>query len=397
MALIPLKEAVNKITSQLDQLSSQELPLHQTQGMALAEQVVATVQLPPFNNSAMDGYAVRAQETESAGPNSPCNMPIQAVVAAGHPSQEPLKPGHAMRIFTGAPVPEGADAVVIQENTSCENQAVSILKPAQTGDHIRYAGEDVEPGQILLPAGQVMGPGDIAMLVAQGHTRANVVQKPQVAIIPTGDELVEAGETVGPGQIANSNGIMIQAMCLEMGMEPILFPIVRDQKQALSKALLQASSQADLILTIGGVSVGDFDHVLSSIQENGSINFWKVAIKPGKPLAFGNIDTTPIIGLPGNPASAFVCFELFARPALLKLANRPTQRRLVVNAKLNATVAKNKTRQQFLRARLTQEGEHYLVEPGRSLCSIPSLTCSLLNNSRTGITDTGNGALRNIR
>jgi|MDSW01.1.fsa_nt_gb molybdopterin molybdotransferase len=362
MALIPLEEAVNKITSQLSPLAANELPLHEAVGTALTEEVQATRRLPPFNNSAMDGYALRAEDTKLAGPDSPSMLPVQGVVAAGHPSKEALKPGYVMRIFTGAPMPENADTVVIQENTTALDNQVQIFKPALPGDHIRLAGEDVEPGQTLMHQNQILGPGDIAMLVAQGHTTASVIRKPRVAIIPTGDELVEAGQPTGPGQIANSNGIMLQAMCVELGMEPVLHPIVRDQQEALSHALVESSKTSDLILTIGGVSVGDFDYVLSSIQETGSIDFWKVAIKPGKPLAFGHINQTPIIGLPGNPASAFVCFELFARPALLKLAGRSSQKRLVVEAQLQKPIKQNKTREQFLRARLSQEDTRYRVE-----------------------------------
>ena len=362
MALIPLEEAVNKILSQIAVLDDESVPLTQTLGRALSHEVKATQLLPPFDNSAMDGYAVRAQDTQGAALDSPSVLPIQAVIAAGHPAEQPLKPGHAMRIFTGAPIPQNADSVVIQENTSTAGDQVKILEPAQAHAHIRCAGEDVQPGQTVFQQGQIIGPGDIAMLVAQGQTNASVIKKPKVAIVPTGDELVEAGKPIGPGQIANSNGIMLQTMCLELGMEPLLLPIVRDQQQALSQALVDASKNADLILTIGGVSVGDFDHVLSSIQENGAIDFWKVAIKPGKPLAFGHIAQTPIIGLPGNPASAFVCFELFARPALLKLAGRPSHRHLVVEAKLTKTIKRNKTREQFLRARLHRDGSQYSVD-----------------------------------
>ncbi|MBT6175641.1 MAG: molybdopterin molybdotransferase MoeA [Deltaproteobacteria bacterium] len=362
MALIPLAEAVARITDSIAPLQEASLPLADVVGMSLSCALKATQTLPPFDNSAMDGYAVRAADTIGATETCACVLPIQGMVAAGHPAEQTLSAHSAMRIFTGAPMPADADAVVIQENTRANEKSVGIHKVAKPGDHVRYAGEDVKSGQLLLPKRHILGPGDIAMFVAQGHTHAKVVRRPRVGIIPTGDELVEAGTQPGPGQIANSNGIMIQSMCKALGMEPTLFPIVPDDQDALAKALLKASAHTDLILTIGGASVGDFDYVLSAIEQEGDIEFWKVAIKPGKPLAFGSIDRTPIIGLPGNPASAFVCFELFARPALLTMAGRSTKRPLIVSAKLQSPALKNGSREQFLRARLVEHKSQYLVE-----------------------------------
>ena len=301
----------------------------------------------------MDGYAVlssshrvRYKPVKSPG------IKLQGVAAAGHPFEQPLKPEHAVRIFTGAPVPEQADAIVIQENTKAQGSEIQILQTAQLGDHIRRAGEDVRPDALLLKAGHVMGPGDIAMLVAQGHTTAQVISRPRVAILPTGDELVEAGQNVGPGQIANSKRDHDSIHVRSVRVWSLSYShCSRSKRRITVKRSLDAAEKSDLILTIGGVSVGDFDHVLSSIEETGTVDFWKVAIKPGKPLAFGHICSTPIIGLPGNPASAFVCFELFARPALLTLAGRPNQRALIVDAKLQRAHRQNPTRDQFLRGR----------------------------------------------
>lgn len=362
MALIPLKEALERITQRLSPLQEASLPLSDVVGMSLARALKATQMLPPFDNSAMDGYAVSAADTVGATEQCASILPIQDLIAAGHPTQQTLSRNSAMRIFTGAPMPANADAVVIQENTDANEKSVRIHKVAEPGDHIRYAGEDVKPGQLLLPKHHVLGPGDIAMFVAQGHTHAKVVRRPRVGIIPTGDELVEAGVEPGPGQIANSNGIMIQSMCNALGMKPTLFPIVPDNQDALAQALQKASAHTDLILTIGGASVGDFDYVLSAIEQEGEIEFWKVAIKPGKPLAFGSVDNTPIIGLPGNPASAFVCFELFARPALLTMAGKKIKRPLIVSAKLQSPAQQSPTREQFLRARLVEHNNQYLVE-----------------------------------
>jgi len=362
MTLLPLEDAIARITQELKPLPEVTLPIQDVLGMALSQPLKATQLLPPFDNSAMDGYAVKSSETQSASKREPTTLRVQETIAAGHPTGQSLAAGAAMRIFTGAPMPKNADAVVIQENTDSNGDTVHIHQAANPGDHIRFAGEDVKPGQRLLGKHHVVGPGDIAMFIAQGHTETAVIRPPTVAILPTGDELVEAGTLPGPGQIANSNGIMIQTMCKSLGMNPVLFPIVRDNQTALTQALVEASKSADFILTIGGVSVGDFDHVLSAIQEKGEISFWKVAIKPGKPLAFGTINKTPVMGLPGNPASAFVCFELFARIALLTLAGRPTARRLTLEAKLQTTTRQNPSRQQFLRARLFKQGNQYMVE-----------------------------------
>ena len=276
MALIPLEEAVKRITQRLAPLQEASLPLSEVVGMSLSCALKASQKLPAFDNSAMDGYAVRAADTVGATETCASVLPIQDMIPAGHPTPLALSPNSAMRIFTGAAMPANADAVVIQENTQANEKSVHIHKVAKAGDHVRYAGEDVQAGKLLLPKHHILGPGDIAMFVAQGHTHAKVIRRPRVGIIPTGDELVEAGVQPGPGQIANSNGIMIQSMCKALGMEPTLFPIVDDDPDALAEALQKAAFHTDLILTIGGASVGDFDYVLSAIEQEGEIEFWKV-------------------------------------------------------------------------------------------------------------------------
>lgn len=361
-SLLPYDQAIQRILNLVSSLGNTRIPLAQALGRALDEPILATQRLPPFDNSAMDGYALRFEDTQSAAKSSPITLPVHEVIAAGHPASRPLGAGEAMRIFTGAPMPKGANAVVLQENTAADGHFVQVFQEAQKGDHIRKAGEDVERGRQIFEAAHVIGPGDIAMMVAQQQTHVRVIRKPRIAILPTGDELVELGKTPGPGQIANSNGLMIQVMCEELGAIATLFPIVRDTRAALAGALENASKEHDLILTIGGVSVGDFDHVQSTLEQNGKIDFWKVAIKPGKPVAFGQIHDTHLLGLPGNPAAAFVCFELFARPAILKLAGKSQKRPLVVQTALEQPVRQNKSRQQFLRAKLEQVKSGYSVK-----------------------------------
>ena len=306
----------------------------------------------------MDGYAVLSSATESASSEVPVAQ-VAGCSGGGTWFEQPLKPEHAVRIFTGAPVPNKQTPSSFKKirgtrERDTNSKADPIGRPHPPS--WRGCAPSVTAGGSCDGSRRHCHAGGSRAHHGSGHLSA------AVAILPTGDELVEAGQPVAPGQIANSNGIMIQSLCVSLGMEPILFPIVRDQKDALRSALLDAAEKSDLILTIGGVSVGDFDHVLSSIEETGTVDFWKVAIKPGKPLAFGNICSTPIIGLPGNPASAFVCFELFARPALLTLAGRPNQRALIVDAKLQRAHRQNPTRDQFLRGRLKQTVDGYHVE-----------------------------------
>lgn len=359
--MLSFEEARHRILDSLTPLPSEMISLSQGLGRILATPLNARRQLPLFDNSAMDGYAVSSADTAGATSLQPVSLPISEVIPAGRCPTRPLQRGEAMRIFTGAVMPEGADAVVIQENTTRENDNVLILQPARPRQHVRFAGEDVQVGAPILDAGFPLEPGEIAMLAAQGTLVLPACRQPRVAILPTGDELRELGQPLEPGQISNSNSHMLAAQVRRCGGIPLQQPIAPDDPAELLRCLIAAAQSADLILTCGGVSVGDFDHVQSVLQSQGQVDFWKVAIKPGKPLAFGSIQNTPLLGLPGNPVSSFVTFELFARPAILRLGGHSATDLPTIQARLTHPVRPSKEREQFLRAKVSQGATGYEV------------------------------------
>lgn len=350
----PLKKAQQIIVDALSPVPRETIAFSECRGRILAQDLFAARQLPPFDNSAMDGYAVRREDTAGASVTSPIELNVTETIPAGTISSRVLQPGAAFRIFTGAAIPQGADAVVIQENTKRQNDVVQVIQEAKPAEHIRFKGEDVELESLILKQGTKLGPGELAMLAAQGHLSVEGYRKPRVAVLPTGDEVKPLDHPLEPGQIPNSNSHMLAAQVELCGAIALQQPIAPDDPEALAQCLKLASQDADLILTCGGVSVGDFDYVKSTLEEQGQVEFWKVAIKPGKPLAFGTIAGIPILGLPGNPVSSFVTFELFARPAILKLAGMVSQFAPRTIAKLTHTVKLNKTREQFLRATVSQ-------------------------------------------
>lgn len=352
--MLPLQEAQQIIVNALQTVSTETIPFSQCRGRILGQDVFASRQLPPFDNSAMDGYAVCRQDTLNASKVSPVALKVAETIPAGSISSKVLQRGEAFRIFTGAAIPEGADTVVIQENTSRHDDVVQILQQAKPQEHIRFRGEDVELKSLLLNKGSRIGPGEMAMLAAQGQLTLEVFQRPRIAVLPTGDEIKPLDHPLKPGQIPNSNSHMLAAQAELCGAVAIQQPIAPDNPEALLQSIMRAAKDSDLILTCGGVSVGDFDYVKSTLEKQGEVDFWKVAIKPGKPLAFGRIGNTPILGLPGNPVSSFVTFELFARPAILKLAGNESEFAPRTYAKLTHCVKQNKTREQFLRATVSQ-------------------------------------------
>ena len=327
--LISIEEARTRVLAEALPLPAECVPLPDTVGSVLAEDIVATHSVPPFDNSGMDGYAVRAMDIVEAAPASPVRLVISATIPAGHVATAALAPGQAARIMTGAPIPEGADAVAQSEITSEEDAYVDIYEPVRPGKNIRRAGEDVMSGDRVLSTGMILGPAEIGLLASLGHPTVSVHRRPKVAIISTGSELVEVDQPLGPGQIRNSNSYSIRALCRQMGVEATAFGIVPDDYEATRKAI-EAGLDYDVLLTSGGVSVGKFDFVKDVQDELGvERRLWGVAMKPGKPLAFGVRGKTLVFGLPGNPVSAMVSFELFVKPALLRLmGHRKTTRPL---------------------------------------------------------------------
>jgi len=317
--MIPLEEAQRFVLAACPRLDSSSRPLDEALGAVLAAPVATHEAVPPFDNTAMDGFAVRAADTTGA----PCELPVVATLAAGAAPTRAVQPGEAIRIMTGAPMPEGADAIVMVEAT--EEPApgrVRILQTVRPGEHVRRAGTDLHPGQEVFPPGTVLRPGHVGVLASLGHRRIETYRTPRVGVLSTGDELVDDARPLAPGQIRDSNRPALLAAAAASGFEAIDLGLVRDDPAALEAALSTATTRVDAILTSGGVSVGDFDHtkrVLETLAGD-TMRWMQVAIRPAKPFAFGRIGRVPVFGLPGNPVSSLVSFELLARPALRKMA-----------------------------------------------------------------------------
>lgn len=313
--LQPVSEALQTLLDAVQPVTDTEsVTLTAARGRVLAEAVTSAVDVPPLDNSAVDGYAVASADLASG---RECRLPMSQRIAAGQVGA-PLQPGTAARIFTGAPLPPGADAVVMQEDTETDGNTVLIKVAVTSGMNVRSRGQDLSKGGVALPAGRRLRPQDMGLLASAGVGEVTVWRRLKVAIASTGDELVEPGQQAGPGQIYNSNRYTLLGMLASLGVEVIDLGIIEDTPEATERALLQAADEADCIITSGGVSVGEEDHVKDAVERLGRLELWKLAIKPGKPLAFGQVKDTPFIGLPGNPAAVFVTFSVLARPFLLK-------------------------------------------------------------------------------
>lgn len=321
-------EALEHILSHFERLPAETVPLEEAFGRVLAQAIHAAHDLPPFPNSALDGYAVRAAEVVAARPESPVRLPISGDIPAGSFPQAPLPTGTAMRIMTGAPLPEGADAVVPVEQTdeapdrfalnSPLPESVSIRAAVPAGNGVRAAGEDVAAGALVLTAGRRLRAADIGILAGLGVARVPVVRRPVVAILSTGDELLPPHLPLAKGKIHDMNGVALCACVQEVGGVPRFMGIAPDSVEAVYSRL-EAAADSDVILSTAGVSVGALDVVKEAVTRRGTLGLWRVNIRPGKPLAFGRFGKAPFFGLPGNPVSALVTFDVFVRPALLKL------------------------------------------------------------------------------
>lgn len=360
--MLSVEEALEQIIGQFEPTTSESVDLASVLGRNLALSVKAQRSLPPFANSAMDGYALRSSDTVSATSDRPVRLRVAMTVQAGAWPEESISEKTCARIFTGAPVPSGADAVVMQEDVVLEGNELIVRKPVLFAQHIRPVGDDVQQGQIVAKQHQWIGPGEIAMFAAQGISWVQVFRRPRVVIVSTGDELVEIDARIDGAKIANSNAYMLAAQVQRAGGIATRSAIVRDDVSELKRAFMAATSGHDVILTTGGVSVGDFDLVRNVLQQIGQLDFWQVAMKPGKPLAFGRIGNTPIFGLPGNPVSAFVCFELFVRPALQKMAGFVSPLWNRRRAQLTDDV-KTGRRREFLRGQLLWRDQRLAIAP----------------------------------
>jgi molybdopterin molybdotransferase len=358
--MISYDEALQKVLGTVSPLEPIEKPLDESQGLVLALSAVARWDMPRSNNSAMDGFAI------SGGPEqSEAGLEIIGASYAGHPFPGEVSPGHAVRITTGAALPKGADTVVAIEDVDEKNDRIYLATTPEAWHHVRYQGEEYHSGDTLVEEGTILRAGEIALLASAGVERVQVFPRPRVAVISTGDELVELGQEPGPGKIINSNMHLLRTRLIECGCTPVCTGIGVDDPGTLDR-LIEQALDADLIISTGGVSVGDKDLVQAALGHLAFRKiFWKVAIKPGKPLLFGMLEGKPFFGLPGNPAATAATFELFAKPALRRLAgktNALSEKRL---ATLTSEVTGAGNRQAFLWCQLEWHEDGYKVTPSK--------------------------------
>jgi len=319
--VLTVQEARDRILAKITTLEPEEISLESAAGRVLAEDITSHWDVPPFANSAMDGYAVRSADIGAAAPDHPVALRVIGEIQAGYPPPSPVASGTALRIMTGAMMPEGADAIVRIEDTQERDHQVEVRVAVEAGTSVRRPGSDLQAGDLVAHAGRVLTPGLVGVIASAGRAALRCVRRPRVLLLSTGDELRAAGESLGPGQITNTNRYTLRAAIEDAQGVVVDAGVAKDDRRALETSLANAST-VDLILTTGGVSMGRYDLVRRLLEERDTMDFWQVALRPGKPVAFGSLAGVPLIGLPGNPVSALVGFELFGRPAILKLQGR---------------------------------------------------------------------------
>jgi molybdopterin molybdotransferase len=367
--MLGVEEALDRVLAAFEPLPPERVPVLEALGQVLTEDVFANMDIPPLANTAMDGYAVRCDDTGGARPDTPRRLRVVADLAAGYVLDEPIQPGTAVRIMTGAPVPPGTEAVIPFEEVERDGDQILVFKRYPHNKNIRAAGEDVEAGALILPQGAEIRPQEVGMLAALGHKETWVHRRPRVAILSTGDEVIEIDTPWRPGKIRNANSYSNAAQVMRYGGVPLLLGIARDDVDELTDRIRTGLGQgADFFLTSGGVSMGDFDVVKEVLAAEGEMNFWRVRMKPGKPLAFGHIGPSagsgrrvPLLGLPGNPVSAMVSFEIFARPAILRMLGKTKLKKPVVEATLLDEIKRKDDRRHFLRVMVVERDGEYVA------------------------------------
>jgi molybdopterin molybdotransferase len=361
--LLPVDDARAKVLDAIQPLAPLQLPLTEVHGCVSAEDVVATHSLPAFASSAMDGFAVRASDVADATPARPAELKIVGRAMIGHRPEIVVGGGEAVAIATGAPVPAGADAVVPIENAQVVGEVVRLAEAAPSGRHVRPVGEDVAEGTVLVQRGKRLGPPELGLLANAGFPTPLVHPRPRVVVLSTGDELVVPTETPQFGQVRDANAYTIFGALREAGAMPVLAGIVRDDADSLKQTVFDYLIQADAFISSGGVSVGERDVVKAAFFRRGEIDFYKVAMQPGMPQGFGQIEGKPYFGLPGNPVSVFVSFELFVRPAIQKMLGRTELERPQVTARLADDVSGPGGKTQYARVVVEREGEGWVATP----------------------------------
>jgi molybdopterin molybdotransferase len=351
--MMSVDEAVSIIAARVTAVQDIEtVSLTAADGRILAKEISAPLPLPPFTNSAVDGYAVRSADLAQLEEQA---FPVAGRVQAGASAQGPVEPGHAVRIFTGAPMPQGADTVFMQEDVRLDQGRVVLPAGLKPGANVRLAGEDIPAGHSALGAGQRLRPQDVALAAAFGMTHVEVRRRIRVAVFSTGNELVSPGASRGAAQLFDSNRFMLMAMLMRLGCEVSDLGILRDDRVSLASALKSVAGTLDLILTTGGVSTGDEDHVKAAVESVGTLVLWRMAIKPGRPVAMGIIGGTPFIGLPGNPVASFVTFVHVVRPTVLALAGATQQHLIPMPVRAAFTYKKKIARREYVRVNLRRD------------------------------------------
>jgi molybdopterin molybdotransferase len=375
--VIPLADVQREILGEVSPLAPVTVPARDALGLVTTRDVIAGEAVPPFANTAMDGYAVRAADIAAAGPEAPVRLTVAGELPAGRAPTQPVGEGEAVRIMTGAPMPDGADSVVMVEYTERDGDAVRVLHPARPGDHVRAVGGDLAAGDLLFPAGTPLGPAHLGVLTSASFEDVEVVPRARVGVLSTGDELIERGP-LRPGQIRDSNRPMLLGQVAAAGADAADLGLAPDDESIITRTLEDALASCDAVLTSGGVSVGDFDYVKAALGRLGRMQSWQVAIKPAKPLAFGVIDGTPVFGLPGNPVSSLVSFELFARPALLLMMGHAARYRPEVTATAERAMPRKPDGKLHLdRVRVRAEGDAYLAaRTGEQASNVLSATAA---------------------
>ena len=372
--MLEVEDAFSRIIAHFAPLDAVELPALECLGLALAENITSPLNLPPLANSAMDGYAVLHADIAGAGDAAP-TLSVISAVAAGQVSKDTVTAGNAIRIMTGAPVPDGADTVVPFEETDEIDRRRSgrpldeivIRKALPFGSNVRPAGEDVSAGELVLPAGTIIRPAESGVLASLGLTKARVIRRPVVAVLSTGDELTPAGESLAPGHIYDSNSSSVAAAVIAAGGTPRIIGIAKDTLEDLHRCI-DAASDADLLVTSAGVSKGDYDMVKDVLEQRGDMNFWSVRMRPAKPLAFGLLrrsdgSSLPLLGLPGNPVSALLAFEMFGRPAIRRMLGRDLLQRPVVEGVLTGPIFNNDGRRVYARVEVERREGAWFATP----------------------------------
>ena len=361
--MITVEEALDRILSHVQPLGSEKVSLLEALGRVIAEDLYAPRDLPPYDNSGMDGYAVKYEDIQNISPNHPVALEVVGDLPAGFISSKSIEKGQAIRIMTGAPIPKGADTVIAVEETEKKDGFVLISKAVPLGENIRRSGENVKKGDRILLTGDLIQPAEVGMVASVGRSFISVYQRPLVAILCTGDELVDVDGDINEIKIVSSNSYTLAAQVKDCGAIPVRLGIAKDRREEIEKRLRQGI-RADVLISSAGVSVGDYDFVKAALNDLGmEMVFWRVAMKPGKPLAFGTINGKPVFGLPGNPVSSMVSFEQFVRPSLLKMMGHRQLFRPIIEAVLKEDIHKEPGRRHFIRSFVFFEKNHYFVLP----------------------------------